>query len=280
MNSHEMNISILFPFELFPTQVTGTVYVEFRVGIELILFGKCPFTSFFETLEISAVFSSQMPPECSQGKHDWDVAQVTRIFWRLFLLFLSRNSLVTRFTICRLRVGFLMMSLIVISQILFILEHLVAILTLEGVIILMSLFMSFSVRDGIKNYPTVRAPVSHPLMGGKMGEFMLVQLSIKSEGPATDVTIKFVWIFTVLSPLMLHAATIGGKSGATLPPAGVRFDSCVGVQVTLHMTVKKKSFSTHVTRVSHVTCMTSEMFLQEVLFSILPLTPREVTFVS
>ena len=280
MNSHEMNISILFPFELFSTHVTGTVHVELHVGIKLILFGKCLFTSFFGTLVISAVFSSQMPPQCSQGKHDWDVAHVTRIFWRLFLLFLSRNSSVTRFTIWRLRVGFLMMSLIVISQILFILEHLVAILTLEGVIILMSLFMSFSVRDGIKNYPTVRAPVSHPLVGGEMSEFMLVYLSNKSERPATNVTNNFVWIFTVLSPLMSHAATIGCKSGATLPPAGVRFDSCVGVQVTLHMTVKKKSFSTHVTRVSHVTCMISEMFLQEVLFSILPLTPREVTFVS
>ena len=83
-----------------------------------------------------------------------------------------------------------MMCFVVMSQVLFIFEHFVAIFTLECVIILeilrienecyenilnlMSLFMSFSVGNGVKNNSTVGAPVCHPFMWSKMSKFVLI----------------------------------------------------------------------------------------------------------
>ena len=67
------------------------------------------------------------------------------------------------------------MSLVVMPQVLFILEHLVTILTLKGVIVLKTtlyqvfqlllhlvpLFMPLSMRDGVKNNTTKRAAICH-----------------------------------------------------------------------------------------------------------------------
>ena len=40
VNSHQMNVSVLFPLELFATHVAGPVHVELHVRIKLVLLGK------------------------------------------------------------------------------------------------------------------------------------------------------------------------------------------------------------------------------------------------
>jgi len=104
--------------------------------------------------------------------------------------------------------GKLVMGFVVMSQVLLILEHLVAVFALKCVIVLMTLFVSLSVRNRVKDDPTKGATVSHSFMWGQMSQFVLVQFSIESEWPAADVTVQLVWIFTVLGSLVFHPATI------------------------------------------------------------------------
>ena len=82
VNSHQMNVSVLFPLELFATHVAGPVHVELHVGVELkiihyweptllsvlhlILLGKRLLTTLLRALEVGAVLPRQVSPESGQ----------------------------------------------------------------------------------------------------------------------------------------------------------------------------------------------------------------------
>ena len=101
-----------------------------------------------------------------------------------------------------------MVSLVVVAEILLVLEHLGAVFTLKRIIVLVSLFVSFSVRDGVEDDPAEGASVRHPLLRRQMSQFVFVQLSLESEWSTTDVAVKLVRILTVLSSLMFHPASV------------------------------------------------------------------------
>jgi len=175
--------------------------------------------------------------------------------------------------------GKLVMGFVVMSQVLLILEHLVAVFALKCVIVLMTLFVSLSVRNRVKDDSTEGATVSHPFMRGQMCQFVLVQFPIKSEWPAADVAVKLVRIFTMLGSFVLHSASIRRKYCSTLPPACMWLDPSVAVEVSLHVAVHKESLTTHVAGIPHVTCVLSEMLFQVLLFPIFPLTSRELALI-
>ena len=92
-----------------------------------------------------------------------------------------------------------------------------------------------------------------------MSQLVFVQLSLESEGPAANVTVELVRVLAVLHPLMLHPSPITGKYCSTFPPAGMGLDTSVAVQVSLHVTMDKEPFSTHITGIPHVTCVLSKV---------------------
>ena len=152
MHTHQVDVCILFSLELFATHVARPVHVKLHVGIKLerenslftlvieiedkylVLFSKCLVTALLSTFIVSTVLACQMSSESSERKHDGYVTHVARVFGGLLLLFFI-------LLFC-LHIPFLfwvrlfMMCLIVMSKVLFIFEHFVAVFTLEGVIIL------------------------------------------------------------------------------------------------------------------------------------------------
>merc|ERR1712168_1487056 len=88
VNSHQMNVRVLFPLELFATHVTRPGHMKLHVGVKLILLGKGLLTALLGTLEVGAVLPRQMSPEGGEGEHDRDVTHVTGILGRLLLLLL------------------------------------------------------------------------------------------------------------------------------------------------------------------------------------------------
>ena len=52
----------------------------------------------------------------------------------------------------------LVVGLVVVAQVLLVLEHLVAVLALEGVVVLVPLLVSLAVGDGVKYYSAERTP--------------------------------------------------------------------------------------------------------------------------
>ena len=76
-------------------------------------------------------------------------------------------------------------------------------------------------------------------------------MSIPERSP-TNITIQFIWIFTVLCPLMFHSATIRSKDCAALPSTCMWFYSCMTVKMPFHMTMDKKPFPTNITCIPHV----------------------------
>ena len=177
-----------------------------------------------------------LSPEGSESEHDRDVTHVTRILGRLLLLLLhpglggGLDLLGCVFP----GLGFswwrlLVVGLVVVPQVLLVFEHLTAVLALEVIIVLVPLLVPLSVRDGVEYDATEGAPVGHPLLGGEMGQLVLVQLSLEPEGPAADVAVQLVRVITVLGSLVLHPAAVAGEDGPALPPTGVGLDAGVTV---------------------------------------------------
>jgi len=133
MNSHEMNVRILFSLELFSTHVTRTMHMKFHMGIKLVLFSKGLLTALLCAFVICAVFSSKVPPEGGQGKHHGNVAHMTGILGGLLLVLLvgdlpDGGLLVL---IHSLGMRLLVVGLVMVPQVLLVLEHLITVFTLE-----------------------------------------------------------------------------------------------------------------------------------------------------
>ena len=107
---------------------------------DLILFSKGFVAAFLCALIVCTVLPSQMASEGCQCEHDRNIAHVARVFGGLLLLFLV--------VFLHLNVSFFvwvwlfMVSFVVMSQILLIFEHFVAILALKRVIVLESKSLS------------------------------------------------------------------------------------------------------------------------------------------
>ena len=100
---------------------------------------------------------AELPERC-EGEHDWDVTHVAGVLGRLLLLLLhSGPARVLRLLRVLLlgfifsRVGLLVVGLVVVAEILLVLEHLVAVLALEGVVVLVPLLVSLAVGDGVED---------------------------------------------------------------------------------------------------------------------------------
>ena len=131
----------------------------------LILFGERLVASLLGALEVCAVLPGQVPPEGGEGEHDGDVTHVTLVLGGLLLLLLDIARLLrSRFStiagLCLLSqallglsslcVGLfpmltlLVMCFIVMSEILFVLEHFITIFALKQIVVFMPLFMTFT----------------------------------------------------------------------------------------------------------------------------------------
>ena len=109
-----------------------------------------------------------------------------------------------------------------------------------------------------------------------MSQLVFVQLSLESEGPATDVTVELVRVLAVLGPLVLHSASVTGKDRAALPSTGVGLDAGVAVQVPLHVAVDKEPLPAHVAGVPHVPGVLAEVLLEVLLLAVLPAAAGEL----
>ena len=137
---------------------------SFSGKTHLILLGKGLLAALLGALEVGAVLPGQVPAEGGEGEHDGDVAHVTLVFGRLLFLLLGIARFHCFFSaggfclfspdllgLCSLcvglffPVGLLVMRFKVMSEIFLVLEHFVAILALEQIIVLVPLFMAFSV---------------------------------------------------------------------------------------------------------------------------------------
>merc|ERR1719354_515816 len=147
-------------------------------------------------------------------------------------------------------------------QIFLIFKILVALLTMEIILVLVTSLMPLPVRNAVKNDSAEGASVGYTLAGGEMGHLVLVQFSVKSERSTTDVTLQLVGVFTVLSLFMFHPPTVGGKYCSTFPSADMRFDASMTVHVSLHMSMNIKSFSTNITSIFLVAHMLSHVFFK------------------
>ena len=139
---------------------------SFSGKTHLILLGKGLLAALLGALEVGAVLPGQVPAEGGEGEHDGDVAHVTLVFGRLLFLLFNVGRFPCCFStaclclfsptfgllgFCSLcvglfsPVGLLVMRFKVMSEIFLVLEHFVAILALEQIIVLVPLFMPFSV---------------------------------------------------------------------------------------------------------------------------------------
>ena len=86
--------------------------------------------------------------------------------------------------------------------------------------------------DGPVVLPLGRVQVGHPVLG----ELLLIP-----ERPSADVAVAPQRVLlVVVDPLVLHPAAVAGEDGAALPPAHVRLDARVRVQVALHVGLEQR----------------------------------------
>lgn len=160
-----MLINLCISEELIDFKIQRDNHVDKCIYSYLILFGERLVASLLGALEVCAVLPGQVPPEGGEGEHDGDVTHVTLVLGGLLLLLLDiarllRSSFSTIAGLCLLSqallglsslcVGLfpmltlLVMCFIVMSEILFVLEHFITIFALKQIVVFMPLFMAFT----------------------------------------------------------------------------------------------------------------------------------------
>ena len=161
-----MDVCILLSFEILAAHVAAPVHVPLHMSVKQVLLGVGLLAALLWTLEVGAVFPGEVSPEGGEGEHDGDVAHVARVLGRLLLLLLHTPGTPRPGGAGRWGVGIgIIIVLGVISQgglgpvfllwgvteVFLVLEHLVAVLAIEGVVVLVPLLVSLAVGDGFED---------------------------------------------------------------------------------------------------------------------------------
>lgn len=99
---------------------------------------------------------------------------------------------------------------------------------------------------------------------------MLSKLLLIFKGLSTDITGSLEGIAAVvIDPFVLHPAAVAGEDGAALPPAHVRLDAGVLVQVPLQVGLDEELFATNVAGEPRISGVLPFVFFQVMPFPVL-----------
>lgn len=163
MDTHQMNIGVLFSSKFLPTEMTLSVSVLLEVGLKLVLAFKGFPAVLPVTLEVRAMNSRNVPPKAGQTKELRGLADVTRVnlgSLRRSLSFgrssgLPRLALILFSLVGVLRGLVAVMRTDMMGKILLVGKSPLTSLAFESLPILMSFLMSLSELDGIEHDTTI-----------------------------------------------------------------------------------------------------------------------------